>query len=167
MKQIIGKTSCSCCGYRLRIVNFTTAQKHHEHRSMPVPSIVIAREPPLWCASFYRLFAWQRPTKNQINEMQNICILQFVSCYYAWQVKQINILCLVHAIPIGSCIAGCNVAIVKLVSLVPRLPPTTLVPLGPSKSHATIAMWWHQVYPQLLPHHTSPLNLYSFILSLI
>jgi len=79
---------------------------------MPVPSIVIASEPPLWCASFYQLFAWQRPIKNQINEMQNICILLFVSCYYAWQVKQINILCLVHAIAIGSCIAGCNVAIV-------------------------------------------------------
>ena len=100
---------------------------------MPVPSIVIASEPPLWCASFYRLFDWQRPTKNQINQMQNICILEFVSWYYAWQVKQINILCLVHAIAVGSCIAGCNVAIVKLVSLVPRFPPTTLVPLGPSK----------------------------------
>ena len=140
-------------------------KEHHKHRSMPVPSIVMASEPPLWCAAFYRLFAWQRPTKNQINEMQNICILLFVSCYYAWQVKQINILCLVHAIAIGSCIASCNVAIVKLVSLVPHLLPTTLVPLGPSKSHATIAMWWRQGYPQLLPLHTSPLNLYSFFSS--
>jgi len=37
------------------------------------------------------------------------------------------------SLSVHACIAGCNVAIVKLVSLVPRFPPTTLVPLGPSK----------------------------------
>jgi len=110
MKQIIGKTNC-LLWLSPKYSEVHHRKEHHKHRSTLVPSTVIASKHLLWCASSYRLFAWQRPTKNQISEMQNICILEFVSCYYAWQVNQINILCLVHVIAIGSCIAGCNVAI--------------------------------------------------------
>ena len=166
MKQIIGKTSSSCCGYRLRKFNFTTAKS--------ITNIDVCRFPPsslqanLHCGvlpstdySLGKDLPKIKSTKCKIFVFFNLFHATMLgkwskSTYYAWYMPSLS----VHA-----CIAGCNVAIVKLVSLVPRLPPTTLVPLGPSKSHATIAMWWRQGYPQLLPLHTSPLNLYSFILS--
>jgi len=88
MKQIIGKTN-NLLWLSPKYSEVHCREEHHKHIHMLVPSVVIASGPPLWHASFYRLFSWQKPTKNQNNKMQNICILEFVSCYYAWYMSSL------------------------------------------------------------------------------